>query len=83
MKLFLEKSKCKFSESINGFLVEVETLGPIEFTGGDGGDYLLFDEDEEGIGPAPWKPFVVEKPKQTCMTNAELMQAKGCRRYGE
>jgi len=63
MKLFLEKSKCKFTESINGFFLEVETDDVVEFTGGDGHDYLLFDEDEEGIGPAPWKPFVVEKPK--------------------
>ena len=64
MKLFLEKDKCKISESLNGFFLEVETDGPIEFTGGDGHNYLLFDEDEEGIGPAPWTPFVVEKPKQ-------------------
>lgn len=64
MKLYLDKSKCKFGESVNGFIVEVETDEPIEFTGGDGHDYILFDEDEEGIGPAPWKPFVVELPKK-------------------
>ncbi len=63
MKLYLEKAKCKITESINGFFLEVETNDEVEFTGGDGHDYILFDEDEEGIGPAPWKPFVVEKPK--------------------
>ena len=65
MKLYIEKDKCKFGESVNGLVMEIETDGPIEFTGGDGHDYLLFDEDEEGIGPAPWEPFVVEKPKNT------------------
>ena len=64
MKLYLEKDKCKITESLNGFVLEVETDGPLEFTGGDGHDYILFDEDEEGIGPAPCEPFIVNKPKQ-------------------
>ena len=64
MKFFFEKSKCKFTESINGFVLEVETNDEVEFTGGDGHDYILFDENEEGIGPAPWQPFVVEKPNR-------------------
>lgn len=63
MKFYFDKSKCKISDSINGFVLEVETDDVVEFTGGDGHDYLLFDEDEEGIGPAPWKPFVIDKPK--------------------
>ena len=63
MKLYLDKSRCKFSESVNGFILEVETDGEVEFTGGDGHDYILFDENEEGIGPAPWKPFVIERQK--------------------
>lgn len=60
MKLFIEKDKCKITESLNGRFLEIETDYEIEFIGGDGGDYLLFDEDQEGIGPAPEKPFVVE-----------------------
>lgn len=60
MKLFIEKDKCKITESLNGRFLEIDTDDEIEFIGGDGGDYLLFDEDPEGIGPAPWKPFVVE-----------------------
>lgn len=64
MKLYFEKAKCKITDSINGFVLEVETNDAVEFTGGDGHDYILFDEDEEGIGPAPWKPFVVELPKK-------------------
>lgn len=64
MKLFIEKDKCKITESLNGRFLEIETDFEIEFLGGDGHDYILFDEDEEGIGPAPWKPFVVELPKQ-------------------
>ena len=60
MKLLLEKDKCKFSESINGFYLEIETDFPVEFIGGDGNDYILFDEDEEGIGPAPQQPFVIK-----------------------
>ena len=63
MKLYFEKDKCKLTESVNGFVLEIETYGPIEFMGGDGHDYLLFDEDEEGIGPAPWKPFIVDVSK--------------------
>lgn len=49
-------------KKINHF--EIETDFEIEFIGRDGGDYILFDEDDEGIGPAPWKPFVVELPKK-------------------
>lgn len=64
MKLFIEKDKCKISESLNGCFLEIETDYEIEFICGDGGDYILFDEDPEGIGPAPWKPFVVELPKK-------------------
>ena len=64
MKLYFEKSKCKINDSLNGFFLEIETIEPIEFTGGDGGEYILFDEDEEGIGPAPWKPFIIDKPKK-------------------
>lgn len=60
MKLFIEKDKCKITESLNGRFLEIETDYEIEFIGGDGGDYLLYDEDLEGIGPAPQKPFVVE-----------------------
>lgn len=63
MRLYFEKAKCKINESLNGFFVEIETDGPIEFTGGDGHDYILWDEDEEGIGPAPWEPFVTQNPK--------------------
>jgi len=64
MKLYLEKSKCRITDSINGFFLEVETDDVVEFTGGDGNDYLLFDEDDEGIGPAPTQPFVCPKPKE-------------------
>lgn len=63
MKLYIEKSKCKIADSINGFFLEIETDEPIEFTGCDGNDYYLFDEDDEGIGPAPTSPFVCPKPK--------------------
>jgi len=63
MKFYFDKSKCTFSDSLNGFVLEVETRDEVEFTGGDGNDYILFDEDDEGIGPAPWKPFVIDKPK--------------------
>ena len=63
MTLFIDKSKCKINDSLNGFFLEVETDEPIEFTGGDGNDYFLIDENDEGIGLAPWRPFVVEKPK--------------------
>ena len=51
----------KYNEAKNK---AIETDYEIEFICGDGGDYILFDEDPEGIGPAPWKPFVVELPKK-------------------
>lgn len=63
MKLLLDKSKCKFTESVNGFILEVETIDPVEFIGGNGRNYILYDENEEGIGPAPDEPFVVPEPK--------------------
>lgn len=63
MKLILDKSKCKITETLNGFFLEIETIEPIEFIGGDGGNYILFDEDEEGIGPAPQEPFVIMMDK--------------------
>lgn len=64
MKLFIEKDKCKIAESLNGMFLEIETDFEIEFIGRDGGDYILFDEDDEGICPAPRKPFVVELSKK-------------------
>lgn len=60
MKLYFEKAKCKITESLNGFFLEIETDDEVEFTGGNGHNYILFDEDEDGIGPAPDTPFVVE-----------------------
>lgn len=63
MKFYFEKVKCKFTESINGFVLEVETDDEVEFTGGDGHDYILMDECDEGIGPAPTDAFVIKKPK--------------------
>lgn len=62
MKFYFDKSKCKVSESLNGFVLEVETDEEVEFTGGDGQDYILFGEAPDGIGPNPYEPFVVEKP---------------------
>ena len=59
MKLFIDKDKSNIKPSLNGFFLEIETDGPIEFIGGDGNEYCHFDEDEEGIGPAPTRPFVV------------------------
>ena len=63
MILFLNKSKCEISESLNGEYLLVKSIDPIEFTGGDGNEYILYDECEEGIGPAPKDPFVVENPR--------------------
>ena len=60
MKLYFEKAKCKITESLNGFFLEIETDDEVEFTGGNGRNYILFDENDEGIGPAPDTPFVVE-----------------------
>lgn len=64
MKLFIEKSKCRISESLNGFFIEVETDDPIDFIGGNGNNYILFDEDEEGIGPSPLSPFILEDKQE-------------------
>lgn len=63
MKLFIEKDKCKITESLNERFLEIETDEEIEFVGQDGNRYLLYDECEEGIGPAPCEPFVVKLPK--------------------
>lgn len=63
MKLYFEKAKCKITESLNSFFLEIETDDEVEFTGGNGRNYILFDEDDEGIGPAPDTPFVVEDPR--------------------
>ena len=63
MKLYFEKAKCKITESLNGFFLEIETDDEVEFTGGNGRNYILFDENDEGIGPAPDTPFVVEDPR--------------------
>lgn len=63
MKFYFEKAKCKISESINGFVLEVETDEEVEFTGAEGNDYTLMDECDEGIGPAPTDAFVIKNPK--------------------
>ena len=72
MTLYIEKSKCRIKDSLNCQFLEIETDEPIEFTGGDGNDYILFDEDDEGIGPAPWKPFVANNPKYKLKSNEQV-----------
>lgn len=64
MKLLIEKDKCKIGESINGRFLEIETKEPIELTGGNGNDYFLLDECDEGVAPSPACPFVVRDGRE-------------------
>lgn len=60
MKLYIDKTKSKITESLNGFSLEVDTAEPIVFTGSDGKEYMLYGECEEGLGAEIDKPFIVE-----------------------
>ena len=49
MKLYLERSKCKIEESVNGDVLEVETDGPILVSALDE-TALMFDPfDSDGV----------------------------------
>ena len=65
MKFIFEKDRCKISESVSGLALIIEPKDePIEVTSVTGEDYLLFDGNDEGIGPHQSDMFLIKKPKE-------------------
>ena len=61
MKLYLEKSKCKINESLNGRVWEIETDESIYIESGD--DKLILHPENSEYYSIDSKPFLTNAPK--------------------